>query len=82
MTNVRVVASRAEDSEGDYEWLVSRAVDPGALMKLKLARGFAILLGADDASKLQADEVIPLLWGDRRVLAIGTFHVKQSGGNH
>lgn len=81
LEEVRVVAARAETLQPGYEWLVSRAVDPSELMKLRIARRFAILLGAGDASRLAADDVIPLPWGERRVLAIGTFHVKQDHRN-
>ncbi len=77
--NVRVLDVRAESlrvEEGDrpYDWLVSRAVAPGDLVKLRLARRFAVLLGRDDASALGEAELFPLPWGDNRVLAIGNFY--------
>jgi 16S rRNA (guanine527-N7)-methyltransferase len=77
LPNVSVVANRAESVNGTFDWLISRAVDPGGLMQLRFARRFAILLGRAEAVDLGAEKVIPLPWGDRRVLAIGTFHVKQ-----
>jgi len=78
MANVRLVVGRAETLQAQYEWLISRAVAPSELLKLRIARRFAILLGSEDAVELRADQVIPLPWGERRMLAIGTFHVKQA----
>lgn len=71
--NVRVQAARAESVRGSFDWLVSRAVDPRDLMKLRIARRFALLIGAEDASAVSAEELVPLPWGDRRVLALGSF---------
>lgn len=71
--NVRVQAARAESVRGSFDWLVSRAVDPRDLMKLRIARRFALLIGAEDASVVPAEELVPLPWGDRRVLALGSF---------
>jgi 16S rRNA (guanine(527)-N(7))-methyltransferase RsmG len=79
LKNVRVLGVRAETLNGpptdpeerQYDWLISRAVEPSELMRLRIGFRFAILLGADDAAKLSADEIIPLPWGDRRVLALG-----------
>jgi len=71
LPNVKVLPTRAAECTGEYDWAVSRAVDLEEFRKLKLARSFALLIGADDAERLS---VVKLPWGDRRVLA---FHVEQ-----
>lgn len=72
LANVRVISERAEVlRDRRYNWLISRAVDPIELQKLRLAERFAILLGSDDAHLLKPDGVLPIPWGNRRVLAIG-----------
>ena len=73
LPNARVISERAESLTGRYDWLVSRAVDPGSLMKLRIAGRYALLLGADDALQLGSEQIVPLPWGDRRVLAIGAY---------
>ena len=87
MGNVRVAGARAESLRGageqpTYEWMISRAVDPVDLLRLRLANRYALLIGAEDVELVKPDEVIPLPWGARRVLAVGTFHVKQSTITH
>jgi 16S rRNA (guanine527-N7)-methyltransferase len=64
-----------------YDWMVSRAVNPAELMRLPLARRYALLIGGDDLAVLRPEEVTPLPWGSQRVLAIGTFHVKRAALN-
>lgn len=71
LSNVRVLSSRAEAIEDHYEWLISRAVDPAFVRCLQLAPQFALLLGESDASSFPSARVIPLPWGERRVLVIG-----------
>ncbi len=71
--NARVISDRAESLTGRYDWLVSRAVEPRSLIKLRIAARYALLLGADDAVKLGSEQILPLPWGDRRVLAIGSY---------
>jgi 16S rRNA (guanine527-N7)-methyltransferase len=71
LPNVNVVSGRAEDCTKGYDWMVSRAVRVGDLLKLKLAPHHALLIGADDANGL---ETLKVPWGERRVLA---FHVEQ-----
>lgn len=70
--NVRVMPARAEQLSGAYRWLVARAVEPADLMKLRLAERYALLVGVDHARAL-GSEIVPLPWGDRRVLAMGRF---------
>ena len=62
LSNVRVIAKRAEDLTERYDWLVSRAVRPEDVLALRLAPDVAILGVAGDK----------LPWGRGRAL----FHVK------
>ncbi len=70
---VGVISSRAESllAEPGYSWLISRAVNPASLQKLRLADRYALLVGAEEANKMDG-RVIPLPWGDRRVLVMGS----------
>lgn len=72
LTNVKVVAKRAEDLTGEFDWLVSRAVAPSDILRLNLAVSASLLIGREDASKLSGD-FEPISWGNQRVL----FHVKR-----
>ncbi len=71
LKNVSVVTDRAENLETAYDWLVSRAVSPKDLLKLKLANNLALLVGSDELSGCERWEAIP--WGTGRYLV---FHVK------
>lgn len=71
LANVRVLDIRGEESSGQYDWLVSRAVDPRTVVGLNLAERFAVLTGKGDANALSGSRLISLPWGDRRVLVIG-----------
>jgi 16S rRNA (guanine527-N7)-methyltransferase len=72
LKNVAVASKRAEDVDGTFDWVISRAVTPSDVLKLSVARCFALLIGDDDASKLGgASEPVP--WGEHRVL----FHVER-----
>jgi 16S rRNA (guanine527-N7)-methyltransferase len=70
LANVKVLAMRAESLRGDYDWLVSRAVDPGAVVRLGLSKRIALLIGDRDARQLRGAEILPLPWGDHRVIAV------------
>jgi 16S rRNA (guanine527-N7)-methyltransferase len=72
LKNVTVAAQRAEEIEGDFDWLVSRAVSPSDVLRLNLSRNIALLIGEEDASELEGERE-PVPWGNHRVL----FHVKQ-----
>lgn len=76
LRNVRVLAQRAEDVDGTYDWLISRAVAPSDVLKLRLAESAALLIGEDDAAKLNG-EVVSIPWGNRRVL----FHVERQSAS-
>jgi 16S rRNA (guanine527-N7)-methyltransferase len=58
LTNVRVLAQRAEAVSDSYDWTISRAVSPDDVFKLNLAPHVAVL-GAEG-------EALP--WGERRAL--------------
>jgi 16S rRNA (guanine(527)-N(7))-methyltransferase RsmG len=73
LTNVSVVTDRAENLKADFGWVVSRAVSPNDVLKLKLANNFAALVGTDDISKFDSEQAVP--WGTSRHLA---FHVERS----
>jgi 16S rRNA (guanine527-N7)-methyltransferase len=73
LSNVNVRSIRAESLTGRYEWLVSRAVDPRELMKLRVAGRYALLLGDRDAETLKSADIVSLPWGEHRVLALGRF---------
>lgn len=61
--NIGVLAKRAEDVAESYDWMISRAVKPDDVLRLKLASNVS-LLGT-------AGEKVP--WGEGRAL----FHVEQ-----
>jgi 16S rRNA (guanine527-N7)-methyltransferase len=77
LANVRVVAERAEDVIGRFDWAVSRAVrysDIACALK-SLGRNAELLTGevrAADLSGFEWQEPIRLPWGERRYLWIGT----------
>jgi 16S rRNA (guanine527-N7)-methyltransferase len=79
LDNVSVLAKRAEDLSERFEWVVSRAVDPKAVLALtpRLASNFGLMLGEDDFLELKKvpniawAEPIRLPWGDRRVCVYG-----------
>jgi 16S rRNA (guanine527-N7)-methyltransferase len=70
LPNVNVVAMRAGECTVQYDWMISRAVRLEALLRLRLAPNFALLLGAEDAKDLES---LKVPWGERRILA---FHVE------
>ena len=78
-STVSVLAERAQDVSGRFDWLVSRAVDPKELLRLvpRLASRIGLMLGEDDffslqkASAIAWSEPIRLPWGDRRLCVYG-----------
>jgi 16S rRNA (guanine527-N7)-methyltransferase len=70
LPNVGVLAVRAEVVKGAYEWLISRAVSPSFLSHVTCARNLAVLCSEEDAGILNPTDVVPLPWGDHRVLLI------------
>src|SRR5205809_360274 len=65
LQNVRVIPKRAEEIDESFDWLISRAVSPADILRLKLANNLALLIGKEDASNLHGtNEAIP--WGKHR----------------
>lgn len=64
LPNVEVLPKRAETVSGGYDWMISRAVRPEDVLKLKLAPNVSVL--GTEGDKLP--------WGENRAL----FHVKRS----
>ena len=64
--NVTVIAGRAQDLSGPFDWVVSRAVTPGEVLALPISTHFAVLVGPEDSQKLGG---FPLPWGEGRNLA-------------
>src|SRR5579872_370003 len=60
LTNVRVLARRAESVTNSYDWMISRAVRPDEVLKLKLGPHIAVL-GVEGEN---------LPWGEKRALFI------------
>jgi 16S rRNA (guanine527-N7)-methyltransferase len=79
LPNVRVVAQRAEELDGSFDWVVSRAVAWEKLCKYagKLGHSLALLLSAADAEKVCGSSgylwapTIPLPWSRQGVLLLG-----------
>lgn len=78
--NVKVITKRSEQVEDPFDWLVSRAVACGDVLRSvpKLAHSVALLTSLKDAkSILAAREVLwapplPLPWGQNHILLRGT----------
>lgn len=89
LSNVTVLAKRAEDVGSVFDWIVTRAVDPSTVLDLvpRLSAQVGLMLGQDDIpvvkkrSDIAWSEPIRLPWGDHRVCLYGevprgTFHVE------
>src|SRR5580704_3077449 len=80
LENVSVIACRAEDLSTNFDWIVSRAVNPNEVLGLvpRVAARIGLMLGEDDFLKLQGAkhvawaEPIRLPWGDRRICVFGS----------
>lgn len=70
LPNARVLGQRAEDVDGSYDWVVSRAVTPQEVLALNLSRRSALLIGDDDARALSSARLHLLPWGQHRFLAL------------
>jgi 16S rRNA (guanine(527)-N(7))-methyltransferase RsmG len=66
LANVKVVAGRAQDLVGPFDWVVSRAVTPSEVLGLPISQQFAVLVGPEDSQRLGG---FPLPWGEGRNLA-------------
>ena len=72
LRNTRVVSMRAEDVDETFDWLISRAVAPSEVLKVGLSQSVALLIGQEEASRLNGTSQ-PVPWGKQRVL----FHVER-----
>jgi 16S rRNA (guanine(527)-N(7))-methyltransferase RsmG len=70
--NVKVISKRAEEVQDRFDWLVSRAVAPADVIRLRLSENKVLLIGEEDAVRLKG-RATPVPWGNRRVL----FHVER-----
>jgi 16S rRNA (guanine527-N7)-methyltransferase len=73
LSNIRVVTDRAENLQAGYDWLISRAVSPVDVLKLKLANNLALLVGGEAIQSFDRRVSVP--WGTDRFLG---FHVEPS----
>jgi 16S rRNA (guanine527-N7)-methyltransferase len=79
LPEVSVLVERAESVERGYDWLVSRGVDPGDVLKNvpRLAPRVGLMLGEDDFFAVREhpgiawSEPVRLPWGDRRLCVFG-----------
>jgi 16S rRNA (guanine(527)-N(7))-methyltransferase RsmG len=79
LPNISVLARRAESVHGQFDWLVSRGVDPKEVLKNvpRLAPCVGLMLGEDDFSGIQSlsdiawSNLVRLPWGDRRLCVYG-----------
>ena len=82
LPNVGVLAQRAEDLSGEWDILVSRAVNPMDVLNHVpgLSRRVGMLVGDDfqrpPFQQIQWDEPTKLPWGDNRWAVFGMFHVE------
>jgi 16S rRNA (guanine527-N7)-methyltransferase len=72
LPNVSVMAGRAEEDVVRYDLVVSRAVTPGDVLELKLARRTALLVASGDVPR--GTESVTLPWASGRCVM---FHVEQ-----
>lgn len=66
LANVTVFSGRSEDLKTRFDWVVSRAVTPGDVLRLPISDHFALLVGPEDAQELGGS---PLPWGQGRFVA-------------
>ncbi len=79
LSNVSVVARRAESTPTSFDWLVARGVDPKEVLKNipRLAPRIGLMLGEDDCfairniSGIAWSPPVRLPWGDRRICVYG-----------
>jgi len=83
--NVTVLAQRAEDIDGGFDWIVARAVNPREILSNvpRLSPKLGLLVGEKGVSDLKNTpgiawaQPLRLPWGDRRLCVLGEFHVEQ-----
>jgi 16S rRNA (guanine527-N7)-methyltransferase len=80
LSNIEVLAKRAEAVDGQFDWIVSRAVNPKDVLRNlpRIARRIGLLLGesgvreAESVPGIAWSEPIQLPWGDRKFLIMGS----------
>lgn len=71
LRNCHVLAHRAEDLAGPYDWLVSRAVTPQEVLALRISPWVALLVGPE-AAESPTERRIQLPWPGSGYLAISS----------
>jgi 16S rRNA (guanine(527)-N(7))-methyltransferase RsmG len=79
LSNVSVLAVRAEQCVAQGDWVVARAVDPNEILDCvpRLAPNVGLMVGEADFSSIQGDkriawsDPIRLPWGDRKICVYG-----------
>lgn len=69
LPNCRVLAQRAQELAGPYDWLVSRAVTPTEVLALRISAHVALLVGPE-AAESPTERRIQLPWPGSGYLAI------------
>lgn len=83
--NVTVLAQRAEEIDGCFDWLIARAVNPLEILSNvpRLAPKVGLLVGEQGLASLKNTtgiawaESLRLPWGDRKLCVMGLFHVER-----
>lgn len=81
LPKISILPKRAEAVTASFDWLVSRGVEPSAVLKSipRLAPKVGLMLGRDDFRPIQSqpgiawDEPVRLPWGERRICVFGCF---------
>jgi len=80
LSNIEVSSTRAESTNGTWDWTISRAVRPTDVMNFRLSPEVALLMSTPDLAELPSpDSVIILPWGRERIIAL--FHVEQKSSS-
>jgi len=80
LPNIEVLGGRAEDVQSAFDWIVSRAVNPGDVLKNipSLAPKVGLLLSERGLGQIKSrqgiawSEPVRLPWGDRKFFVIGS----------
>jgi 16S rRNA (guanine527-N7)-methyltransferase len=84
--NIYVIAKRGDEVSEDYDWVVSRAVNPDTVIQNvpRLASRVGLMLSEVDFLQIKKNqeiawgEPIRLPWGEQRICVFGEFHVERS----
>jgi 16S rRNA (guanine527-N7)-methyltransferase len=80
LSNVSVLAERAEDCTERADWIIARAVDPLEVLRNvpRLSSNVGLMVGEEDFSSIQGEkriawtEPVRLPWGDRKICVYGS----------